>query len=210
MNFSRKKDHCSASSVSKKIKPPSVAEQQSFISNLEKIAPRAAAISSFLVRPRISSKYPVLPSLPPTIVSLSRVHYKELSKSELEKVCQYIFHTLSMTSEESTLLFQSTLLQSNSILWYEHRKGRLTASTFGDVFHTLVLLKQLHYLCRRGRNFLRTNWWVWRRCCYRPKDQEFCGLLAPSESTSQPLAFACSLEAAPAKSALYNLARAIV
>ena len=45
---------------------------------------------------------------------------------------------LVITAEESDFLFCSTLLQSQSLLWFEHRRGRLTASKFGAICHTSV------------------------------------------------------------------------
>ena len=43
---------------------------------------------------------------------------------------------IAVTKEEADYLTQCTLLQSQSLLWHEHRKGRITASHFGSVFHT--------------------------------------------------------------------------
>lgn len=43
-----------------------------------------------------------------------------------------------MTDEEGEYLAHSTRLQTQSHLWFEHRKGRLTASTFGAVCRTSV------------------------------------------------------------------------
>ena len=125
------------SDAPKKIPEPSDEEKQEFLSTLQGFAPRAAVLSSVFVQPESClRKYPALPGLPPTIMSLSRVHYRELSKPELEKACEEVFESLAVTTEESTLLLQSTLLQSESLLWYEHRKGRITASKFGAVCHT--------------------------------------------------------------------------
>ena len=43
-----------------------------------------------------------------------------------------------MTSSESHYLFKSTTLQSQSSIWYEHRKCRLTASQFGSICKTSI------------------------------------------------------------------------
>ena len=134
MNFSTKRRK---SDAPKKISPPSEEEKQEFLSTLQGFAPSAAVLTSVFVQPESClRKYPALPSLPPTIMSLSRVHYRELSKPDLEKACEEVFENLAVSSEESALLLQSTLLQSESLLWYEHRKGRITASKFGAVCHT--------------------------------------------------------------------------
>jgi len=67
LNFSRKANQTKSSAAPKKIEPPSVAEQLGFISALEKLAPKAVVIPSFVTRPRSLSKHPELPSWPPTI-----------------------------------------------------------------------------------------------------------------------------------------------
>ena len=49
-----------------------------------------------------------------------------------------MFKSLSVSPAEAEYLTQSTLLQSNSAVWYMHRKGRITASNFGAVCHTSI------------------------------------------------------------------------
>ena len=94
----------------KEIVLPSKAEQQCFITDLEKLDLKAFVLSSFLVQPRFAktSKYPALPSLPPTIMSLDRVHYQGLNEKNLVKICKDVFENLTIITKESTL-FQSTL-----------------------------------------------------------------------------------------------------
>lgn len=59
-----------------------------------------------------------------------------MDKKDLLKECEKVFEELSITGEESSFLFKSTVLQSDSLLWFEHRKGRLTASKFGAITRT--------------------------------------------------------------------------
>ena len=43
---------------------------------------------------------------------------------------------MKITNEETDYLCESTKLQSLSLVWHEHRVGRLTASKFGSICHT--------------------------------------------------------------------------
>ena len=53
--------------------------------------------------------------------------------------CRRVFiEELTMTPSESHYLFKSTTLQSQTPIWYEHRKGRLTSSQFGAICKTSV------------------------------------------------------------------------
>ena len=46
---------------------------------------------------------------------------------------QDIFTMLKMSNDESEYLEESTHLQSQSLLWFQHRAGRITASLFRRV-----------------------------------------------------------------------------
>ena len=46
---------------------------------------------------------------------------------------------LVVTQAEADYLEQSTRLQSQSLTWFSHRRGRITASKFGSVLHTSLL-----------------------------------------------------------------------
>ena len=41
-----------------------------------------------------------------------------------------------MSKEEADYLSEATVLQSETLLWYDHCQGRITASIFGSVYHT--------------------------------------------------------------------------
>ena len=43
---------------------------------------------------------------------------------------------LVVMQAEADYLEQSTRLQPRSLTWFSHRKGRITASMFGSLFHT--------------------------------------------------------------------------
>ena len=55
------------------------------------------------------------------------------------KECERVFsENLKVTSEESSYLAESTRLQVQSRVWFEHRKGQLVASKFRAICHTSV------------------------------------------------------------------------
>ena len=63
----------------------------------------------------------------------------KLTKQEQKVECERIVKgELKMTQEEADYLQQSTRLQAQSLLWFAHRKGRITASKFGAVCQTSV------------------------------------------------------------------------
>ncbi len=61
-----------------------------------------------------------------------------MSHDELMAECEGVFHSITVTKDEADYLAQATILQSRSLLWFEHRKGRITSSHFGSVFHTCL------------------------------------------------------------------------
>ena len=88
-------------------------------------------------RPR-PNPLPVRP-LPPTIHSLFQPEYKDLTKDDLQAKCQEIFATgLVITEDEAAYLAEATKLQAKSLLWFDHRRGRITASKFHPVCRTSI------------------------------------------------------------------------
>ena len=73
------------------------------------------------------------------VTSLYHPRYKKLSQSDLAKECERDFsEKLKVTSEESKHLAESTRLQAQSHMWFEHRKDRLIASKFRAICHTSI------------------------------------------------------------------------
>lgn len=63
--------------------------------------------------------------------------FAQMFHDKLMAECENVFHSnIAVTKEEADYLEQSTVLQSESLLWFEHHKGRITASHFSSVFHT--------------------------------------------------------------------------
>ena len=76
----------------------------------------------------------VILKLPPTLVAhLYDSKYKDLPQCELGKVCELAFQNLSITTDEAKYLEESTWLQSQSKLWFNHRVGRITTSKFAAI-----------------------------------------------------------------------------
>ena len=78
------------------------------------------------------------PKLPPTMTSLYHPKYQDIPSSQLAEECEHVFRNINITKEEANYLTHSTTLQSMSLLRHEHRKGRITASLFGQVCHTSI------------------------------------------------------------------------
>lgn len=73
------------------------------------------------------------PNLPPLLSALYDPSLLGKSEEELLRVADTTFEEMSVDKEEAIYLEQSTRNQSASCLWFDHRLGRLTASTFGSV-----------------------------------------------------------------------------
>ena len=52
--------------------------------------------------------------------------------------CELILNQVKFSQEDAHYLSEATSLQSQSLLWFEHRKGRITASQFGAVCRTSI------------------------------------------------------------------------
>ena len=90
-------------------------------------------------RPR-PNPLPVCP-LPPTIPSLYQPAYKELTNNNLQAKCQEVFNGLEMTEDEAAYLAEAAKPQSKSLIWFEHRRARITLITalkFHTVCHTSI------------------------------------------------------------------------
>lgn len=123
---------------------PTSEEQEQFLSTLKALAPKAAVLSATYETDETCASScqdtsSATPSLPPVISSLFRPHYKTLEKPALIEECQRVFsEELAITPIESHYLMKSTVLQSHSLVWFAHRKGRLTASRFFNICRTSI------------------------------------------------------------------------
>ena len=75
----------------------------------------------------------------PTIVSFANPeNYRKLKKEELLLECTQVLNEMVLTESSIEYLAEVTKLQADSLLWFQLRKGRLTASQFGAVCRTSV------------------------------------------------------------------------
>lgn len=61
-----------------------------------------------------------------------------MPQRDLLAECKKVFKELSISKEEAAYLAEATKLQSESLVWFEHRRGRLTASRFLSFCKTVV------------------------------------------------------------------------
>lgn len=118
------------------ITPPSEMEKAEFLENLRKVSVSqvyCTCIKDESLKSDYQMRYPTLPGLPPSSMSFGRRKYRGMDTEELMQACKDVFDELCITEEESKFLFQFTVLQSKCLLWFEHSRGRLTASKFGDI-----------------------------------------------------------------------------
>ena len=73
----------------------------------------------------------IVHKLPPTLLPLRKPKYAAMAEEELKEACKEVFASgISVTTEEASYLEKCTRLQSQSLVWFEHQTGRLTASKF--------------------------------------------------------------------------------
>ena len=107
--------------------------QKSFVNGLMDVMPQAVIHSSFTP---LKSTQPVRINykLPVSLTMLKNSKYTAMTKDELKTACEEVFSkSLNVSVEEAEYLEESTRQQSHSLLWYDQRAGRITASMFGKV-----------------------------------------------------------------------------
>ena len=104
------------------------------MNGLKNILPSAVVFSLASHSPPTSSPHPVVRQLPPSLSALKKSEYCNMSGEELEAACEDVFKRgIIVSQEEVTYLEEATRLQSQSLLWFVHRVGRITASMFHAV-----------------------------------------------------------------------------
>ena len=76
------------------------------------------------IGPRLN--YGVARQLPLTIPSLRHPCYRNMSDEELYNESEEVMNTIKFSEDDAKYLAEVTKLQSDSFLWFEHRKGRIT------------------------------------------------------------------------------------
>lgn len=117
-----------------KLMPHTNEAERRFLTELEVIQPSAVFFSSHAPAPSNTAEIsvpPVIRKLPPTLTSLHKPKYAVMTEEELRAACKDVFtNGIAVTHEEAIYLEESTRLQSQSLLWFQHRTGRITASKF--------------------------------------------------------------------------------
>ena len=126
-----------------------------------------ADISSFLLKLRQTNKNAVIfsvtdpkpqpkvlgPSLPNILTHLYSTDNVILSADELKRKCVTIFDSLSVTSSQAEKVEAMTRQQSNCPLWFQFRKGRLTASNFQEIIHSDINICSSVSLLKKIMNY---------------------------------------------------------
>ena len=88
---------------------------------------------------------PAVKKLRDVIMNLRQPRQSTISKEELEVECDQMFREgLKITQDEADYLEKCTKLQTQSVIWFSHRKGRITASKFSAVCHKSICLHHSH------------------------------------------------------------------
>ena len=109
---------------------PSCEEQRVFLGTIESLFPKSAVldVTTFKIGP--SSNVGTVRRLPPTVMSLASVSLSSTENGER------LLEHLTFNKDQAEYLAEATKDQSNSLLWFDYRKGRITASVFGSVNKT--------------------------------------------------------------------------
>lgn len=131
-----------SSSATSVLPPATTNEQQAFLNGLRHLYPSATILTSVFPQQSTSSSKPrqttKIVRLPATISSLYHPKHQNISEQELKEECKKAFKAMKISKEEDDYLARSTLLQSKSLVWFQHRRGRLTASRFYSICRTKI------------------------------------------------------------------------
>ena len=130
--------------------PLQFADTTAFLEKLKGCNESAVIFSVTNPKPQPKFSGPALPSVLSNLYSVDNV---VLSPEELGVKCKEVFDTINFTVLQAGKLEAMTRQQSNCSLWYQFRKGRITASNFHEVLHSdsevssspSLLKKIMHY-----------------------------------------------------------------
>ena len=106
-------------------------EQKPFVFGLCKLFPKSAVIN---FPNQNQDDQPTSKKLPPTIMSFYHPCYQKLTHSTLQRESQRMFEKELKVMEAEA----KYLMQSQSAIWFEHRKGCLTALRFRAIYDTSI------------------------------------------------------------------------
>ena len=120
------------------IPAPDEDEMSAFFQQLNSAHPTSAILSLVEPRQHLRPSPKRVRHLPRSLTSLFSKKNKALSEVQLKEASTLTFESMAITAEEADYLECSTKLQACSSLWFDHRKGRITASKFAQVSRTGV------------------------------------------------------------------------
>ena len=103
-----------------------------FFDQLKIPHPKSAILSLIECHPCPNPSPQKVKRLPSLLTSLFNRMNKGLDDAKLANACQSAFDALAITTEEADYLEHSTRLQARSSVWFDYRKGRITASKFSQ------------------------------------------------------------------------------
>ena len=130
--------------------PVHFADTSSFLEKLKKSNKSAVIFSETDQKSQPKLSGPTLPTVLPQLYNTDTVI---LTTDELAAKCKSVFENVNFSIKQAETLEAMTRQQSNCSLWFQYRKGRLTASNFHEIAHsdtevcssTSLLKKVLHY-----------------------------------------------------------------
>ena len=122
-----------------KVQATTKSEASQFFEGLESVYPESVVLTAYKIRESNNHESvdprPLVRKLPPTLTSLYDIKYSTFDSAALAMKCESIFKSgiVMITNDEAAYLEECTRLQSESLLWHQHRVGRITASKFHQV-----------------------------------------------------------------------------
>ena len=124
------------------IEPLIYEEQKAFIERIQLLEPKAAILAATMVKLSMADIAKLRKGCQVQLhhcmtQNLHDQKFAQMFHDKLMAECENVSHSnIAVSKEEADYLEQSTVLQSESLLWFEYHKGRIMASHFDSVFHT--------------------------------------------------------------------------
>ena len=118
------------------ILPPTATEVNEFFSDLRRIMPASGILTAVDLQEQTrDNRSRTVKRLPPLMSSLYDSKYRTYTEHSLSEECKRVIENgvIDTRESEARYLEEQTRLQSECQLWFDHRKGRITASKFGNV-----------------------------------------------------------------------------
>ena len=133
--FSRKQCPEARPTTAATSSPKPCLDSRTLFDTLFKSYPKAAVFSVVLGYhvPVASPTSDPEPELPLSLISLFSSKYTSCTTSQVLRLSEFKLPALTCSQQQADFLEASTHGQSSSVVWFEHRIGRITASVMGGV-----------------------------------------------------------------------------